>query len=145
MLSTPWSTELGLRVPIVNAPMGGFAGGRLAAAIIAAGGLGMVGMGSVATRASLQTQLQHVHQAFGTGLVDWVMRNEAGLPADALAARPVLLSVSFDTDWSWVARLTTPESPPQHRYTTVSGSVERSTQESTSWSHAGPRAAGMVT
>jgi nitronate monooxygenase len=104
MLSTPWSRELGLRAPIVNAPMGGVAGGRLAAAVSAAGGLGMVGMGSVATRELLRTQLQHVDGTFGIGLVDWVMRNEAGLLDDALAARPVLLSVSFGTDWSWVAK-----------------------------------------
>jgi len=44
MLSTPWSRSFGLRLPIVNAPMGGVAGGRLAAAVTAAGGLGMVGM-----------------------------------------------------------------------------------------------------
>jgi nitronate monooxygenase len=102
MLSTPWSRAMGLRVPIVNAPMGGVAGGRLAAAVSAAGGLGMVGMGSVATRELLQTQLQQVGGKFGIGLVDWVMRNEAGLLEDALAARPALLSVSFGTDLSWV-------------------------------------------
>jgi hypothetical protein len=33
MLSTPWSRSFGLRVPILNAPMGGVAGGRLAAAV----------------------------------------------------------------------------------------------------------------
>jgi nitronate monooxygenase len=104
MLSTSWSKSLGLRVPIVNAPMGGVAGGRLAAAVTAAGGLGMVGMGSVATRELLNTQLQHVSGRFGIGLVDWVMRNEAGLLDDALAARPALLSVSFGTDWSWVGK-----------------------------------------
>ncbi|ATA28204.1 2-nitropropane dioxygenase [Mycobacterium lepraemurium] len=101
MLSTPWSAGFGLRVPIVNAPMGGVAGGRLAAAVTAAGGLGMVGMGSVATRQLLAEQLQYVDRRFGIGLVDWVMRNEAGLLEDALAARPALLSVSFGTDWSW--------------------------------------------
>jgi len=39
MLSTPWSKATGLRVPIVNAPMGGVAGGRLAAAVTAEDGL----------------------------------------------------------------------------------------------------------
>jgi nitronate monooxygenase len=102
MLATPWSRSFGLAVPVLNAPMGGVAGGRLAAAVTAAGGLGMVGMGSVATRELLQTQLQHVHGRFGIGLVDWVMRNEEGLLEDALAARPALLSVSFGTDFSWV-------------------------------------------
>ena len=104
MLSTPWSRSFGLRVPIVNAPMGGVAGGRLAAAVTAAGGLGMVGMGSDGTRESLKTQLRHVRGMFGIGLVDWVTRSEAGLLEDALAARPALLSVSFGTDWSWVAQ-----------------------------------------
>lgn len=104
MLSTPWATSFGLRAPIVNAPMGGVAGGRLAAAVTAAGGLGMVGMGSVATRELLAEQLGHADGRFGIGLVDWVMRNEAGLLEDALAARPALLSVSFGTDWSWVAK-----------------------------------------
>nr|WP_036467303.1 nitronate monooxygenase [Mycobacterium genavense] len=91
-------------MPIVNAPMGGVAGGRLAAAVSAAGGLGMVGMGSVANRELLAAQLQHVDGRFGIGLVDWVMRTEESLLEDALAARPALLSVSFGTDWSWVAQ-----------------------------------------
>ncbi|ETW21318.1 2-nitropropane dioxygenase [Mycobacterium gastri 'Wayne'] len=91
-------------MPIVNAPMGGVAGGRLAAAVTAAGGLGMIGMGSTATRASLAEQLRQVTGRFGIGLVDWVMRGEVGLLEDALAARPALLSVSFGTDWSWVAK-----------------------------------------
>ncbi len=103
MLATPWSRDFGLRVPIVNAPMGGVAGGRLAAAVTAAGGLGMVGMGSAATRAALVAELQHVRGRFGIGLVDWVMRSQSGLLDDALAAQPALLSVSFGTDWSWVA------------------------------------------
>ncbi|OBK94330.1 2-nitropropane dioxygenase [Mycobacterium asiaticum] len=102
MLATPWSRDFGLRVPIVNAPMGGVAGGRLAAAVSAAGGLGMIGMGSTATRESLAAELQRVSGRFGIGLVDWVMRSQAGLLDDALAAEPALLSVSFGTDWTWV-------------------------------------------
>lgn len=102
MLATPWSRDFGLRVPIVNAPMGGVAGGRLAAAVSAAGGLGMVGMGSTATRESLAAELQQVRGRFGIGLVDWVIRSQAGLLDDALAAEPALLSVSFGTDWAWV-------------------------------------------
>jgi nitronate monooxygenase len=104
MLSTPWSRDFGLRVPIVNAPMGGVAGGRLAAAVTAAGGLGMIGMGSDGSRDLLKTQLRHVRGRFGIGLVDWVTRTEAGLLDEALAAGPALLSVSFGTDWWWVAK-----------------------------------------
>jgi nitronate monooxygenase len=105
MLSTPWSTAMGLRVPIVNAPMGGVAGGRLAAAVSAAGGLGMVGMGTGGSTSSLHAELPHVTGTFGIGLVDWVMRKEAGLFDAALAAQPVLISVSFGTDLSWVSRV----------------------------------------
>src|ERR1700691_3111666 len=46
MLSTPWSRAMELQVPIVNAPMGGVAGGRLCAAVTAAGGLGNGGQGT---------------------------------------------------------------------------------------------------
>ena len=95
---------MGLRVPIVNAPMGGVAGGRLAAAVTAAGGIGMVGMGSAGSTSSLAAELEHVRGRFGIGLVDWVMRQESGLFDAALAARPVLLSVSFGTDLSWISR-----------------------------------------
>jgi nitronate monooxygenase len=85
--------------------MGGVAGGRLAAGVSAAGGLGMVGMGTAGSIASLHTELPHVAGTFGIGLVDWVMRKEAGLFEAALAAQPKLISVSFGTDLSWVSRV----------------------------------------
>ena len=96
---------MGLRVPIVNAPMGGVAGGRLAAAVTAAGGLGMVGMGTAGSTSALQAELPYVTGSFGIGLVDWVMRKESGLFDAALAAGPVLISVSFGSDLSWVSRV----------------------------------------
>lgn len=104
-LQTRWSTQLGLRVPIVNAPMGGAAGGRLAAAVSAAGGLGMIGMGSSATADVLERELRALGEPagpFGIGLVHWVMADEPALLEVALAARPTLLSVSFGDDWAWV-------------------------------------------
>lgn len=105
-LGTPWSLRTGLRLPVVNAPMGGVAGGRLAAAVTAAGGLGMIGMGSTATAASLATELIRLGQSprFGIGLVDWVIRNQPDLLDAALAAGPALLSVSFGADLCWVER-----------------------------------------
>src|ERR1700722_8916532 len=105
MLSTPWSRAMGLRVPIVTAPMGGVAGGRLAAGVSTAGGLGMVGMGTAGSTSSLHAELPYVTGTFGIGLVDWVMRKEVGLFEAALAAHPVLISVSFGTDLSWVSRV----------------------------------------
>ncbi|OBB58167.1 2-nitropropane dioxygenase [Mycobacterium sp. 852013-51886_SCH5428379] len=98
---------MGLDVPIVNAPMGGAAGGGLAAAVSRAGGLGMVGMGSAATGDLLSAELAPVRDLglpFGIGLVHWVMTARPELLDIALTARPALLSVSFGDDWNWVRR-----------------------------------------
>ncbi|WP_326548960.1 nitronate monooxygenase [Mycolicibacterium sp. ND9-15] len=98
---------MGLNVPIVNAPMGGAAGGALAAAVSRGGGLGMIGMGSSATAANLSAELPHISglaRPFGIGLVHWVMAAEPALLEVALAAKPALLAVSFGEDWSWVQR-----------------------------------------
>ncbi|MFE5287191.1 NAD(P)H-dependent flavin oxidoreductase [Nocardia sp. NPDC056611] len=124
-LRTDWSDAMGLRVPIVNAPMGGVAGGRLAVAVAAAGGLGMIGMGSAGSvealerelaAAALERELPALERELmgnaaapapgpiGIGLVDWVAAARPGLLALALAAKPALLSVSFGTDLSWAAR-----------------------------------------
>ncbi|KUI02960.1 2-nitropropane dioxygenase [Mycolicibacterium acapulense] len=106
-LATPWSRRMGLEAPIVNAPMGGTAGGVLAAAVSRAGGLGMIGMGSSATAAKLAAELPHVsalERPFGIGLVHWVTAAEPELLEVALAAKPALLAVSFGDDWSWVGQ-----------------------------------------
>ncbi|MCV7172313.1 nitronate monooxygenase [Mycobacterium manitobense] len=105
-LTTPWSRATGLQVPVVNAPMGGAAGGALAAAVSRAGGLGMIGMGSSATPEELSAELRTMGDLglpFGIGLVHWVMAAQPGLFEVALAARPDVLSVSFGDDWAWVS------------------------------------------
>jgi len=83
--------------------MGGVAGGALAAAISAAGGLGMIGVGSAGSAALLEREVQHPRKAglpFGIGLLDWALAREPALLDAALAAVPTLISVSFGDDWS---------------------------------------------
>jgi nitronate monooxygenase len=107
VLSTDWSRSIGIEVPIVNAPMGGVAGGALAAAVSRAGALGMIGMGSAATAERLDVELRHVSKLgrpFGIGLVDWVAAQQPELLSTALAACPALLCVSFGDNWAWVPR-----------------------------------------
>jgi len=87
--------------------MGGIAGGRLAAAVSRAGGLGMIGMGSTGTARRLAAELIHVQdlgRPFGIGLVAWVAAAQPDLLDAAIAARPALLSVSFGEDPSWIGR-----------------------------------------
>ncbi len=95
----------GLDVPILNAPMGGVAGGRLAAAVSVAGGLGMIGNGSTSTAETLAAQLALLGDVdrFGIGLIDWVVRQEPALWRLALSAGPVAISVSFGDDLGWIA------------------------------------------
>ena len=75
-LSTPWSRALRLGAPILNAPMGGVAGGELASAVSRAGGLGMVGVGSAGSVALMERETAHPRDAglpFGIGLLDWAV------------------------------------------------------------------------
>ncbi len=104
-LFTEWSRAMGLDAPIVNAPMGGVAGGALAAAVSRAGGLGMIGVGSAGSIVQLHAHLHDVGglgRPFGIGLVGWAIAAEPQLLSSALAAQPTLLSVSFGDDWAWV-------------------------------------------
>ncbi|MGQ4599739.1 nitronate monooxygenase [Nocardia sp. R6R-6] len=100
---------MGARIPLVNAPMGAVAGGRLAAAVTSAGGLGMIGMGSAGSVRALERELPYVRDLdgpFGIGLVDWVVAAEPELLDVAIAARPTLISVSFGCELDWVTRVT---------------------------------------
>lgn len=107
-LSTEWSRVLGLTAPVVNAPMGGVAGGALAAAISRAGALGMIGIGSAGSAAQLEEHLGHIaglDRPFGIGLVDVSMARDPLLLPAAIAARPTVISVSFADGWDWVEQV----------------------------------------
>lgn len=107
-LWTDWSRSFGLQVPILNAPMGGVAGGVLAAAVSKAGGLGMVGVGSAGTVEFLREQTSVPSLAgirFGVGLLAWAVQNDPGLLDAAICAGPSLISVSFGNEWWWVDRV----------------------------------------
>lgn len=109
-----WASGLGLRVPVVCAPMGGVAGGRLAAAVTAAGALGMIGMGSAGSAAALRREIDALHangvtcEPWGIGMVDWGITRHPDMFEVALEARPAVVSVSFG-EWGagaapqWIA------------------------------------------
>jgi nitronate monooxygenase len=108
MLATPWSSSLNLRTPIINAPMGGVAGGRLAAAISGAGGLGMIGVGTAGSVGLIERESaipRQARQPFGIGLLGWAVDQELLLLDAALDAQPVLISLGFADVSPWVQRV----------------------------------------
>lgn len=105
MVTIPWADAFGLQAPIVNAPMGGVAGGRLAAAVSGAGGLGMIGVGSAGSVEQLRLESAIARDAgarFGIGLLAWKLERDPELLEAAIAAGPVLISVSFGAVARWV-------------------------------------------
>lgn len=72
MLHTRLCDVLGIEVPVISAPMGGASGWELAAAVSAAGGLGMIG-GSFQSAEWLREQIEGVRRQtdrpFGVGFV----------------------------------------------------------------------------
>lgn len=107
-LHTALTERLGVRWPVVCAPMAGPGGGRLAAAVSAAGGFGMVGVGAAMTPAALTTEAQVAAQSgqpYGVGLMAWALRDNPGQLDAAIAAGPALVSVSFGKYAPYVAPL----------------------------------------
>ncbi len=96
MIATALTDMFGLDHPIVLGPMGGVAGGRLAAAVSNAGGLGMVG-GGYGDPDWLDTELALVkaqtNRPWGVGLITWSIGD--GILELALRAKPHAVMLSF--------------------------------------------------
>ena len=108
MLVTPWTSSLNLRSPIINAPMGGVAGGRLAAAVSGAGGLGMIGIGTAGSVELIERESaipQDAALPFGIGLLAWAVDQEPSLLDAAIDAQPILISLGFADVSPWVQRV----------------------------------------
>lgn len=94
-----WLTEqFGLSVPVIGAPMAGPGEGALAAAVSAAGGLGMVGVNASRDGewVSHQADIAGVDgQRFGIGLMAWALESNPEQLDAAIASGASLVSVSF--------------------------------------------------
>jgi len=86
----------GIEHPIVLAPMGAVAGGRLAAAVAEGGGLGMIG-GGRGDRDWLQRECalaaNGTERPWGIGLLSWAIDHD--ILAAAIAWRPAAILLSF--------------------------------------------------
>ncbi|GAB3831471.1 hypothetical protein GCM10027610_021650 [Dactylosporangium cerinum] len=95
-MTTRFTTLAGVRHPIMLAPMGGSAGGALAAAVSRAGGLGMLGAAD-GNRAWLDREVPIVaagtDRPWGIGFLTWML--DADAVRRALQHRPRAVMLSF--------------------------------------------------
>ena len=96
-ISTPLSAALGIRHPILLAPMDVISGARLAAAVSEAGGFGILGggYGDSAWLEQETAKLRHCAAPFGIGFITWSLAKRPELLDIALQAGPRAIMLSF--------------------------------------------------
>lgn len=105
MLRTRLTERLGLRHPIIGAPMAFAAGGRLAAAISDAGALGLIG-GGYGDADWLTREFDVAgDRPVGCGFITWSMRKQPAILDVALARNPKAIFLSFDDPAPFAARI----------------------------------------
>lgn len=96
-IATPLTALLGIKHPVLSAPMDGIAGARLTMAVSEAGGLGILG-GGYGDRDWLEAEtakLRGFRHPFGIGFITWSFASRPELLDIALAARPRGIMLSF--------------------------------------------------
>ena len=96
-ISTPLTSLLGIRHPVLSAPMAIIAGSRLVAAVGQAGGFGILG-GGYGEKEWLEQEtakLQKSSVPFGVGFITWSMARKPELLDIALQAKPRAIMLSF--------------------------------------------------
>ncbi len=108
-MAATWLTRtLGIRHPVVQAPMAGVSGGALAGAVSAAGGLGFLGVGDRTPAAWIGAQADLARELggrFGIGLMAWSLESHPEILEATLAAAPEMVSVSFGDPAPYVGPL----------------------------------------
>lgn len=94
-LATPLTRLLGIEQPILLAPMGAVAGGRLAAAVTRAGGLGFLGPG-YADSSWIEREFDAAQgERVGIGFITWHLAEDPTRLDAALARKPAVVLLSF--------------------------------------------------
>jgi nitronate monooxygenase len=105
VLRTRLTDRFGLEHPIISAPMGVAAGGRLAAAVSRAGGLGLIGVG-YADQNWLREQQDLASDArVGVGFITFLLAINPRLLDIAIEARPAAICLTFADPAPYVARI----------------------------------------
>lgn len=95
-IATPLTELLGIRHPILSAPMDTIAGSRLTRAVSEAGGFGILG-GGYGDHARLRAEAAELKgfAPFGIGFITWSLAKQPELLDIALDARPQAIMLSF--------------------------------------------------
>jgi len=94
-LHTRLTQKLGIEHPIISAPMAFAAGGRLAAAVTGAGGLGLIG-GGYGDADWLKGAFQDAGNArVGCGFITWSLAKHPELLDEVIARMPAAVMLSF--------------------------------------------------
>src|SRR6266567_1265601 len=107
-LRTKLTERLGIRHPILLAPMGTTAGGALAAAVSAAGGLGLIGGGRLRDGGAEWLERQFAaagNQRVGCGFITWGLAERPEMLDVALARSPVAIMLSFGDAGPFIPRV----------------------------------------
>ena len=95
MITTRLTEKFGLKYPIIQAPMAFAAGGKLAAAVSNAGGLGFIG-GAYGDANWISEQFEAAgNQNVGCGFITWALKNQPYLLDQVLERKPEALFLSF--------------------------------------------------
>lgn len=95
MLSTRLTDRFDIRHPVIQAPMGFAAGGRLAASVTIAGGLGLIG-GGYGDADWLEAEFRKAGNApVGCGFITWSLAGQPELLTHTLAREPRAIFLSF--------------------------------------------------
>jgi nitronate monooxygenase len=94
-LSTRLTTAFSIRHPVLSAPMALAAGGRLAAAVTAGGGLGLIGGGYGDSSFIADAFRDAGNQRVGCGFITWSLAKAPHLLEQALVHRPAVVMLSF--------------------------------------------------
>jgi len=105
VIETALTRLLGIEHPILLAPMGSAAGGKLAAAVTNAGGLGMVGSGQADADTIRKELAEAGNTRVGIGFILWALDNNPAALDVALDARPAAVMLSFGDPTPYTGRI----------------------------------------
>src|SRR5579864_3479262 len=105
VIETALTRLLGIEHPILLAPMGSAAGGRLAAAVTNAGGLGLIGSGYADTDVIGKELTAAGNTRIGIGFILWALEKNPSALDVALDAKPAAVMLSFGDPRPFTGRI----------------------------------------